>query len=581
MLTIDKPKEVSKSWPAFPYKGLSYYEPDDAPLFAGRDQDVVECATLLARSETRILVLQGPTGCGKSSFLRAGLIPYLEHDDLGFGFLKNETDGKLSAIFVRSTGKPLVELAKKVCDFINLDIKLKKSGKEEYYWLNLPEIVADYQNESEFVEEVSSDPELLIKVLGKIAVRLPKTLVLIIDQGEEVITLKPNVDDDLPLRRFFYFIELFSETCYDLKLLIALRTEYYGRFVGKMGRSQGASTTAQYYLDDLTKDQIITAIERPTSTEYVEGFGIPFEHYKFKYEKGLPEKIATDLLSRKLAGGILPVMQIVCDRLYQNLSSKTTESGLISETDYLLIGSIEVQIDTSLNATFADWCSQNDITSEVDIEKETDRWKDVLSNLAGSQSDGTVTTSVVTAETLRQWTIEKNCKLDFEKTIRHLVSVRILRDVEFFETRSESVMRYSLGHDAIGLALHNWQVGQQEVAGVISNIRGKLRVLGVFFTIFGVVSLFFARTVFSNQAIIWSVMPAVFYGLFFFGLSYSSRVPGLDRLFYSFLLFFPRFIPKNKRIQVWNDRKFMEIARRYPKAFDRFVNRVFKDLMEN
>jgi uncharacterized protein YjbI with pentapeptide repeats len=466
MLTIAKKKQFPKTWPALPYKGLSYYEPADAPLFAGRELDVIECADLLARSETRILILHGSTGCGKSSFLRAGLIPYLEHDDLGFGFLKNDADGKLTSIFVRATGNPLVELAKKICDFIKSDIKLKKVDKEEYYSLNLPEIVDKYESETEFIEKVSTDPDLFIKILGEIAVRLPKTLVLIIDQGEEVITLKPNREDDQPMQRFFHFIELFSETCYDLKLLIALRTEFYGRFLGEMYQAQ-TPMIANYLLGDLTKDQIVTAIERPTSTEHVGDFGIPFEHYRFKYEKGLPEKIATDLLSKKLAGGILPVMQIVCDTLYQNVSSNSggflsieALPAEISEASYRSLGSIEDQIDTSLNATFAHWCKQNDITSEDDIKKETERWKDVLSNLAGSQSDGTVTTDVVTSETLKQWAIEKECILDFAKTIKHLVSpsVRILRDVEFFNTRSDNVVCYSLGHDAIGLALYRWKV---------------------------------------------------------------------------------------------------------------------------
>ena len=162
MLTITKTKATSKAWPDRPYKGLSYYEPDDAPLFAGRENDVIECADLLARSETRILILHGSTGCGKSSFLRAGLIPFLEHDDLGFGFLKDRikdsTDEKLKSIFVRSTGKPMVELAKKVCDFIRLDVEFKKRSGEDQK-LNLPEIITGY-SETEFVEKAASDPSL-------------------------------------------------------------------------------------------------------------------------------------------------------------------------------------------------------------------------------------------------------------------------------------------------------------------------------------------------------------------------------------------------------------------------------------
>jgi hypothetical protein len=579
MLTITKTKLTPKGWPELPYKGLSYYEPDDAPLFAGRSSDVIECADLLARSETRILVLHGSTGCGKSSFLRAGLIPFLEHDDLGFGFLKNEEDGKLSSIFVRSTGKPLVELAKKVCDFAISDVKLKKGGDQGYYSLNLPEIVAGYGGEADFIEKVSSDPYLFIKILGEIALRLPKTLVLIIDQGEEVITLKPDRDDDAPLQNFFRFVELFSDTYYDLKLLVALRTEFYGRFLGRMPQSQAASSIVHYLLDDLTKEQIVSAIERPTSDEDVDGFGVPFEHYRFKYEKGLPEKIATDLLSTKLAGGILPVMQIVCDTLYQSTKPKTDESALggtdrrweISEVSYRALGSIEDQIEKSLNATFAQWCRQNDITSEADIQKETEQWKDVLSKLAGSQSDGTVTTDVVTAEELEKWATESKCRLNFGQTIAHLVSpnVRILRDAEFFDTRSKRIVRYSLGHDAIGLALYRWKVARNEVAGAIGDIRSKLRVMGGTFTLLCVLIWVIARTFLENEFVATLVLSMAGYGLFFVLLSYASQVPGFDRMFYMLLATYAQFIPKKKLEQLMRDRKFMEIPMRNPKLYAR------------
>lgn len=564
MLTIAKPKQASKSWPDKPYKGLSYFEPDDALLFTGREQDVIECADLLARSETRLLFLHGATGCGKSSFLRAGLIPFLEHDDLGFGFLKNDINGDLTSIFVRATGKPLVELAKKVCDFA----KSEKGGRAEYYWLNLPEIMAQYGSETEFIDKVSSDPDLLIQVLGEIAIRLPQTMVLIIDQGEEVITLKPNRDDDLPLRRFFQFIELFSETSYDLKLLIALRTEYYGRFVGKMPRSKATSLTAQYFLDELTKDQIVSAIERPTA----------FKRYGFTFEKGLPEKIATDLLSKKLTGGILPVMQIVCKTLYQNVRSQIGESlpsdakpVEITEASYRALGSIEDQIDTSLTANFAKWCRENSITSEIEIDKETERWKDVLSNLAGSQSDGTVTTDVVTGEMLKQWTIKKKCKLDFVKTIEHLVgpSVRILREVEFFDTQSETVVRYSLGHDAIGLALYRWKVGRQEVEGVILKARRRLRWLGAILTVLGLATSILALTLSESETLPFAGLFVGGYGVFFFAVSYLSSIPGLDKSFYLLISLFPQLIPRNKLEQLMRDRKFIQIAKRNPVAYQR------------
>ncbi|GGO50484.1 hypothetical protein GCM10012287_30310 [Streptomyces daqingensis] len=58
-----------------PYRGLTRYEPDDAALFFGRDQ-LVERLTELNRKH-RFTAVFGPSGSGKSSLLRAGLIPRL------------------------------------------------------------------------------------------------------------------------------------------------------------------------------------------------------------------------------------------------------------------------------------------------------------------------------------------------------------------------------------------------------------------------------------------------------------------------------------------------------------------------
>ena len=58
-----------------PYKGLRGYERSDAEIFCGRDRLVAE---LVARLVTEpVLAIVGTAGCGKSSLVRAGLLPAL------------------------------------------------------------------------------------------------------------------------------------------------------------------------------------------------------------------------------------------------------------------------------------------------------------------------------------------------------------------------------------------------------------------------------------------------------------------------------------------------------------------------
>ncbi|WP_037678111.1 helix-turn-helix domain-containing protein [Streptomyces griseus] len=58
-----------------PYRGLARFEPADSDLFFGREALVAELAELTR--EDRFAAVFGPSGSGKSSLLRAGLIPLL------------------------------------------------------------------------------------------------------------------------------------------------------------------------------------------------------------------------------------------------------------------------------------------------------------------------------------------------------------------------------------------------------------------------------------------------------------------------------------------------------------------------
>jgi WD40 repeat protein len=58
-----------------PYRGLAAFQPDDADRFFGRDELVSDLVQRLDRD--RILFVVGPSGSGKSSLVRAGLIPAL------------------------------------------------------------------------------------------------------------------------------------------------------------------------------------------------------------------------------------------------------------------------------------------------------------------------------------------------------------------------------------------------------------------------------------------------------------------------------------------------------------------------
>ena len=61
-----------------PYRGLLHFEPEDSETFFGRERATVECLRTLA--EVGTLAVVGPSGSGKSSLVRAGVVAALRRD---------------------------------------------------------------------------------------------------------------------------------------------------------------------------------------------------------------------------------------------------------------------------------------------------------------------------------------------------------------------------------------------------------------------------------------------------------------------------------------------------------------------
>ena len=61
--------------PACPYRGLGAFTADDADVFVGREDEIGRLREMVRRQP--LVVVNGPSGVGKSSLVNAGLIPLL------------------------------------------------------------------------------------------------------------------------------------------------------------------------------------------------------------------------------------------------------------------------------------------------------------------------------------------------------------------------------------------------------------------------------------------------------------------------------------------------------------------------
>ncbi|MBT2230050.1 WD40 repeat domain-containing protein [Nonomuraea sp. NEAU-A123] len=92
-----------------PYRGLAAFEEVDAPFFFGRDKAIAHMLERMSRmpDHSGILVVSGVSGAGKSSLLRAGVLPRIR----GMGLEGAREAADWPCVVFTPTGSPLDKLA--------------------------------------------------------------------------------------------------------------------------------------------------------------------------------------------------------------------------------------------------------------------------------------------------------------------------------------------------------------------------------------------------------------------------------------------------------------------------------------
>jgi len=173
-----------------PYKGLRAFDPGDAALYFGREAQVE--AVVARMAEVRFVAVVGASGSGKSSFVRAGLVPAI-----GAGTARG---GSRAGVIVLTPGEhPLEDLAAAV-----------DAGGEGA--TNL------------LAEDLRRDPEELGRALRQHAA---DRVVLAVDQFEELFTL---CRDEAERRGFVdALIAAWADPTGVATVIVALRADFYGR----------------------------------------------------------------------------------------------------------------------------------------------------------------------------------------------------------------------------------------------------------------------------------------------------------------------------------------------------------------
>ncbi len=219
-----------------PYKGLQYFEEADAGLFFGRKLLTAKLVTRLLKE--RFLVLLGASGSGKSSIVRAGLVPAIK---CGEGLADSSSpldNGKSQWVqIITPTARPLESLA-----------------------YTLARVSGSSIAPARFQDDLGHDPLGFLRAVSQI---LPEgaRFVLIVDQFEELFTLCHD-----PFEREAFVDHLFSavsgESAADILVVLALRADFYAH-CAQYDSLRQALVEHQEYLGPMSAEELRRAIEEP------------------------------------------------------------------------------------------------------------------------------------------------------------------------------------------------------------------------------------------------------------------------------------------------------------------------------
>src|SRR3954471_6394482 len=265
-----------------PYKGLQAFGESDADDFYGREALVGELAA--AVGDHRLVAVVGPSGIGKSSVVKAGLVPALRN-----GVLPRSDRWVISDMFPGTY--PFEELAAAM-----LRVAVERPH--------------------DLVEELTRD-ELGMARVAKQVLPQETELLLVVDQFEELFTL--TVDEETRRRFLDGLAALAGDPRSRVHVLLTLRADFldhplrYPEF-GELLRAGMVAVAAP------SEDELADAIEQPAKRVGV------------RFEPGLVSQILADIHEQP---GALPLLQYALTELF---AART--SDVLTLEGYVAIGGV-------------------------------------------------------------------------------------------------------------------------------------------------------------------------------------------------------------------------------------------------
>ena len=297
-----------------PYKGLSAFGELDAADFHGRDDVVAQL--LAALEENDLVVTVGPSGIGKSSVVKAGLIPALRDGGIDGSDQWLITTMVPGAFPFDELGAALLRVAVKAPS--DLEDVLRKDAR------GLGRVVARYLPPDE-------------------------TVVLVVDQFEELFTLCE--DEDLRTGFLDTLVAATQDPRSRIKIVLTIRADFFDRPLayGDFGALVQEATVP---------------ITSPTETQLDEIVRAPANGVGVGFELGLPERFVAAVKDQP---GGLPLLEFSLTELFES-----RDSDVITTEAYEASGGVKAALGRRAETTYNGLdVSQQNVCSDIFLRMVT------------------------------------------------------------------------------------------------------------------------------------------------------------------------------------------------------------------
>src|SRR5215211_4622427 len=251
-----------------PFQGLQYFDEKDADRFFGRETLTAQVVGRLASSS--FLTVIGASGSGKSSVVRAGVIPALRRGErLADGSLPPTDSGQWDIRILTPSAHPLDALA-----------------------ANLTRDAESVAATTTLRNDLVQDPNTLCLIARRVlAQNRKKHLLLVIDQFEEIFTQCRQDDERRSfIENILHAIDLNNPQ--PISILLTLRADFYAQLAFE-DRLRELVSQNQEFIGAMSRDELTRTILQPAALG------------NWKVQEGLVEVILDDLGSEP---GALPLL---------------------------------------------------------------------------------------------------------------------------------------------------------------------------------------------------------------------------------------------------------------------------------